>query len=272
MNFEENNMHEAFDRYVTGQMSEGEKAVFLEELDRDPALKAAFDTYINIVAGIRDARRDELKDYLKRNTKIRYIGNVWSRSWVIASAAIVTIFLGAYVMLNYYSANQKGEGIVLTDTSRKEKDSGMEGLQDIAIEQDQVAHNEHTGEDERTDNGAPPAAHEDATGKPQKTIPYYILERKIDVNPSQVAEKKITGEQKLDITYEPGDAYMYKYNKSTLVLYRIPEADKKSVYEYNRSAYLSWNKGYYLLKPDGKSHPLEAVKDSVVIKSLPPVK
>jgi len=271
MNFEENNMHEAFDRYVTGQMSEGEKAVFVEELDRDPALKAAFDSYINIVAGIRTARRDELKDYIKKNAKIQYIGSVWSRSWVIASAAIITIFLGAYVVLNYYSTNKATERIVMKDSSGATNDSTG---QDITIEHDQVAKN-----DEREYNGnaqdADSEGTEDVSGRPLNTVPYYVLEKaadRIDIDPTRVADKKITSTKQLDITYEPGDSYMYKYNKTSLVLYKVPAADKKSVYEYNRSAYLSWNKSYYLLKSDGKARELEAIKDSVILKSLPPVK
>lgn len=269
MNFEENNMQEAFDRYITGQMSEGEKTVFLEELERDPALKAAFDNYINLVAGIRAARRDELKDYIKRNAKIRYMGNVWSRSWVIASAAIVTIFLGAYLVLSNYSSNKPAEQTVMTNTPQR-ADSAQEEMQDIIIEQDQVAHNEseNNAKDDTT-----PGGNEGVAGKPEKSIPYYVLEKPdINLDPTRVADKKITSTKSLDISYETGDSYMYKYNKTSLVLYKVPAADKKSVYEYNRSAYLSWNKSYYLLKSDGKARALEAVKDSAVLKTLPPVK
>lgn len=269
MNFEENNMYEAFDRYVTGQMGDSEKAVFLEELDRDPALKAAFDEYINIVAGIREARRDELKDYIKKNAKIRYIGNVWGRSWVIASAAIVTIFIGAYAMLNYYGVNRKAS----QETAMKDSSAGINdsaSAQDITVEHDQVAEN-NEGNKNEVNTTTPEPGHEDVAGRPQKTIPYYILEKRIETNPYQVADRKIASEQKLDITYEPGDSYMYKYNKSSLVLYKVSADDKKSVYEYNRSAYLSWNKGYYLLKSDGKTHPLETVKDTSTLKHLPPV-
>lgn len=270
MNFEENNMHEAFDRYVTGQMSEGEKAVFLEELDRDPALKAAFDTYINIVAGIRDARRDELKDYIKRNAKIKYIGNVWGRGWVMASAAIFAIFLAAYIVLNYYGAgNKAAEQRAMADTPHR-ADSAHEEMQDIIVEQDQVAHNEP---DDNAKDDATPGGNEGVAGQPENSIPYYVLEKpNINIDPTRVADKKVTSTKSLDISYEPGDTYMYKYNKTSLVLYKVPAADKKSVYEYNRSAYLSWNKSYYLLKSDGKARALEAIKDSAVLKSLPPVK
>lgn len=282
MNFDDN-ITEVFDSYLLGRMSDAEKKEFEARLENDPALKEAFEFHRNIVAGIREARREELKNYIKKNAKISYIGNVWGRNWVYASAAIITIFFGLYFVLQFYNRptdeklvqNQTDTGNVATATDSL----GTKPAPATTID-DEVAENKVEKDKTEVRPEEPLAVPkndgdlgEDVTPSNQrKTLPVYA-----EVKP-EVAE---TQEEKaaafaprghINIDYLPGDKLQYRYNNSGLVLYKVPYASPVWVYMVNNKTYLQYDKAYYNLLKNDKVNDLTPLKDSSVPKELPPLK
>lgn len=91
-----------FDAYLKGSLSQDEKSKFEAQLSLDPDFAKEFEWYKLVVLGIQESRKEELKNYIKANAKITYWGNVWGRSWNIASAAIMVLALASYLVVKFY--------------------------------------------------------------------------------------------------------------------------------------------------------------------------
>ncbi len=273
MNFDDN-INEVFDRFLTGQMSEVEAKEFLQQLESDPALREAYEWHRNMVAGIREARREELKDYIKKNANIKYIGNIWGRSWVMTSAAILVIMFASYVAVEYFMNSGNNE----TTAEQQSKDSGKTDSKGLNGEnEDGVATHK---EDGKTNTQETPAYVENSTPQQingddvipeiKKEVDLYALTKNRQDNITRIASGKSSG--KLLVYYKSADALKYQYEPNKLTLYKVPFEDKVMVYEMEKASYLVWNKGYYPLKKDGKPNDLTKLTDTEALKGLPPIK
>lgn len=269
MNFDDN-IQEVFDRYLTGQMDEAETREFLQQLDSDPAFREAYEWHRNVVAGIREARREELKDYIKKNANIKYIGNIWGRSWVMTSAAILVIMFASYVAVEYFMnsgnnepiAEQKSDDSNKTDSKGVNEDGITVDNDDEAQTQETPAYVENTSPTPKNDVNVIPEV--------KKEVDLYALTKNKQENITRIASGKSSG--KLLVYYRSADALKYQYEPNKLTLYKVPFEDKVMVYEIEKASYLVWNKGYYSLKKDGKPNDLTKVTDTEALKGLPPIK
>lgn len=286
MNFDEN-ITEVFDRYLTGQMTEVEEREFLEQLQNDPSLKQAYESHRTIVAGIREARREELKDYIKQNAKIRYMGNVWSPKWVMTSAAVLVIFFSAYIVVEFILKPTKTKEIV--NVTEEQADSSQPVPADVPVteeneniaelntpEKEQVIKKEgDNAETEHSDEA--PASYKDfkdfdmeraaVTTDKKRSVPLIAVNL-------QKAENKANNSSTatIDVYYKEGEEHQYRYNDKQLILYKVSYDDRIAVYNTNVEDYLAWKKKYYELKADGKAHPLQELTDLDIIKQLPALK
>lgn len=271
MNFDDN-INEVFDRFLTGQMSEVEAKEFLQQLESDPALREAYEWHRNMVAGIREARREELKDYIKKNANIKYIGNIWGRSWVMTSAAILVIMFASYVAVEYFMNSGNTE----TTAEQKSNDSGNVDSKGMGSDnKDGIAVEEEKNQSPETpayvENSTPQQTNDgDVTPEIKKEVDLYALTKNRQDNITRIASGKSSG--KLLVYYMSADALKYKYEPNKLTLYKVPFEDKVMVYEMEKASYLVWNKGYYTLKKDGKPNDLTKLTDTEALKGLPPIK
>ena len=79
---------ELIDDYLTGKLSEAEKAAFEQQLAADPTLKAEVDLQRQIVEGVRQARVAELKAMLNQ---VPVGGSASFTSWVGGLAAVAVV-------------------------------------------------------------------------------------------------------------------------------------------------------------------------------------
>ncbi len=282
MNFDDN-ITEVFDRYLTGQMTEAEEREFLEQLNTDPSLKQAYEAHRAMVAGIREARREELKDYIKKNAKIRYIGNVWGPKWVMASAAIVVVIFSAYIVIEYaIKPAQKSKEVATTEETKNVP-------QEETVEHEAEAANEAVAEDateviidssskenlinsKKIDSyysydGLDDKQKAEAMPEIKKSVPVITKGSAIDLN--KVTVNKNVAET-IDVYYEVSTTLQYKYNGSKLTLYHFPYEDDVVIYQTEGDTdYLAWQRAYYSLSKDNKIHPLKRLIDGEILKQLP---
>ncbi len=257
MNFDDN-ISEVFDNYLRGQMTEVEEREFVEQLKNDPSLKQAYETHRTIVAGIRNARKKELKEYIKKNAKIRYIGNVWNSKWVMTSAAIFVIFFSAYIIVEYVVKPASSEKIAATEEATEKDQQEI-----VEKNKNKTPTTIDIAEDDKN-------LTEKATSKPvlKKTVPLLTKRSEIDLN--KVAKSKNFNET-IDIYYEVATTTQYRYSNDKLTLYKFPYKDEVVVYTDDDIAYLAWQRAYYPLIKDDKAHPLQKLTDKKIIRQLHPL-
>lgn len=276
MNFDDN-IAEVFDRYLTGQMTEVEEREFLAELEKDPSLKQNYEAHRAIVAGIREARKEELKDYIKQNAKIRYIGNIWSQKWVISSAAIVVILLSAYFVIEFaLKPMQNSKEMAKTEqTENSTNDEVAEATED-ASEANAIAKKENNVDD--SVNTTLPEAYdayqgltddelENAVAEIKKSVP--VIQNSLKTNNNNKASTNTENDATIDVYYEAAQNTQYKYDGTKLTLYKFPYEDDVMIYQTGEEKdYLAWRKAYYELLKDNKAHPLQEITDKKVIEKL----
>ncbi|MES2618165.1 MAG: hypothetical protein V4613_09810 [Bacteroidota bacterium] len=99
---------ELFDRYSGNLLTVEERAIFEERLANDKAFNEEFEFYQSITLGIKDYGNAELKDYLKEHGHALTSSKNKNKTITWSIAAAMAIFLGVYVVSQFYS-NQKAE-------------------------------------------------------------------------------------------------------------------------------------------------------------------
>lgn len=96
---------ELFDKFVLGTLTKAEEKELNELIEKDSKLKLEFESHKLLVDGIKLARKEELKEYLKEHGKVEYFENIWGPTWRKASIAIVAIFVGAFLVVEFLIKN-----------------------------------------------------------------------------------------------------------------------------------------------------------------------
>jgi len=158
----EQERHELFDRYLRGELEEQELDQFLKDLKSDEELENDFQTYRLLVEGIRQHEKEELLLYMRDKARVRFMSNPWSKTWTVASAAVVLAFgvlyftIGNTEQVNTPVADnkteQKEEKITNQSDSNQEEDVEQEQTPDIEIQkQEEVLADKQTPQPESID-------------------------------------------------------------------------------------------------------------------------
>ena len=94
---------ELFDKHVLGTINKEEKKELARLIENKPELELEFKTHKLLAEGIKLARKQELKDYLKEHGKVEYFQNIWGKKWRSASAVIVLLFTCSFFLVQYLS-------------------------------------------------------------------------------------------------------------------------------------------------------------------------
>lgn len=90
------------ERYLNNDLIGEELDVFRIRMKNDPDF--AYDVHIQqlIRSQMIEARKEELRSYLKENAEVKYYGNSWGQPWMYASAAIMVLFISAFFIIEYF--------------------------------------------------------------------------------------------------------------------------------------------------------------------------
>lgn len=94
---------ELFDKYSLGTITKEEERKMRLLIQENPELKLEFKSHQLLVKGIKLARKEELKDYLKEHGKVEYFQNIWGKKWSSISAVIVLLFACSFFAVQYLS-------------------------------------------------------------------------------------------------------------------------------------------------------------------------
>ncbi len=93
----EQETYELFDAYLRGELSGQELDAFVQRLQTDAEFKSALDLHVLLVKGIEEHRRQELKSFLKEETKRSFMGNPFGAKYTWFAAAVLAFFALVYV-------------------------------------------------------------------------------------------------------------------------------------------------------------------------------
>jgi hypothetical protein len=118
-------MDEKIDNYLTGKLSVSDRLAFEAEIASDPALRDEVELQKLLMGAIIQFRKQELKDYIKKNTveasRNRSAGPMWMS---IAAAFILAVGAGFYVFLkNQKAADSSGQMAVHQQPASKQNPS-----------------------------------------------------------------------------------------------------------------------------------------------------
>jgi hypothetical protein len=94
---------ELFDKYSLGTITKAEEKKMRFLIQENLELKLEFKSHQLLVEGIKLARKEELKDYLKEHGKVEYFQNIWGKKWSSISAVIVLLFTCSFFAVQYLS-------------------------------------------------------------------------------------------------------------------------------------------------------------------------
>lgn len=118
---EEENIHDLIDQYLRGELERDELDRFRNRMRHEPDFAREVELHRSIVEGVRKVREKELKDYLRENAKVEYIGNIWGSRWLYASAAIIVVMVGMFFFIKKLdTGNQLAQDEQSADEVQKE--------------------------------------------------------------------------------------------------------------------------------------------------------
>lgn len=99
----EETYHAIFDRYLKGELTEQELAAFEQQLLTDTDFRESFDMYNVLVEGIRDSRKEELRQYLREHKATRkpLPAKNLLMNWYWAAAATIVLVAGVYLVVQH---------------------------------------------------------------------------------------------------------------------------------------------------------------------------
>jgi|GEM_PF-5414581 len=92
-------LQDLIDQYLLGTLEGEALDIFKKRLRDDADFAKQVELQKMLVDEIQEVRKAELKEYLAENAEVQYIQNIWGTKWMYASAAIVTVAIGLYFVL-----------------------------------------------------------------------------------------------------------------------------------------------------------------------------
>lgn len=96
----EDNKHiDQIEQYLNGELKGNELDAFKRRLETDAEFAQEVEMHKALIVGIEEARRDELRAFIKQNAKVRS-GLAINTRWISAVAAMAVFAIGAFWFLN----------------------------------------------------------------------------------------------------------------------------------------------------------------------------
>lgn len=277
--------------YLMGRLSPAQQASFEAQMASDASLRAEVAIQKKILLIVRQARREELKDYMRRNGG--QAGAPGRRLlWPLSIAAAILVAALTILLLrpasengmapapqaelynNEHGGTEKSNPSIADTKSehRKRQQSKTESPADNTGENLSYSQ-EKRGIEHRNINQAPPADINDlernsmAIDQSSWDIAYYhaLPAQSIDsklIGPGQDAD---TGSDRIKAVFRKGKAGTYSFNNNTLTLFEGNAKEIGGLYYSGPNVYLKFKNKFYKLKTGALGAPLvEVSRQSVV--------
>jgi hypothetical protein len=117
-----------FDKYIRKELSPDALQNFQIDLASNPELEALFQSYLETVQLLSISGKEELKKRIHEKGKVRYFSNQWGKTWNLASAAIILLFIGLYWVIETKLSNTIKQPDSLEAYEEKNERAGTEDV------------------------------------------------------------------------------------------------------------------------------------------------
>ncbi|MEQ6119542.1 hypothetical protein [Reichenbachiella sp. MALMAid0571] len=278
-------------KYLDNNMSGSEKYIFEDQLTSDPLLKAEFDHQNEIIGGLKEYRKNQLKTQLNNVSITPGLLGIISQSASMKTLSIVAASIltgsGAY----YYFSSETT--VKVNSLSHVEsKLDFISSPMDLKGSKEKLDYR-YTKNTNAASWSIPEMKNEEAAEKSEvepNIIDFHVPEISenisgdTDPQPDQILEKAVSRNapfadvakiEKIDIENITNNRYKfhYKLDHNKLYLYGKFEASPYEIIEINSSQskklFFYYNGNYFRLNQDVKEiSPLLSIQDSEVIREL----
>ncbi|MBX7205358.1 MAG: hypothetical protein K1X81_08020 [Bacteroidia bacterium] len=270
------------ERYFDGKLGKKEKSEFEERLLAEPKLKTQYDFYAALVEGIKEARRQELKQYLHENTES--IRNKKTFFFGLLPYVLTLFFILSavyFVTENYIPQYTIPKVINKVDSLIRVPYKAVERRSEEQLRKEFAAKQNTQEQQQKNQSENPLALAEQGSvdGQLLEENPNYMNvvedEWEFDtlLTPSYLANENpedTSAETAQAVTVEfwksPLNSRGYQFNGKKLVLYGIEPPYKIHLLTVQDDLYLHYEKKYYYLELDGKFHPYREMEQGLVKK------
>ena len=278
------NNYDLVSAYFDGELNANEQTQLLNKLDTDLELKREFELHTDIVEGIKNARKAELKAMLDNVTIPSGTG---AEGLSLGKAAIIGGVIVAAGVAYYMSASTPAHQTVNEQLAPKEIIEPVDQLLPdpiVASDQSEATKAVTTpSADNTTDNTDQPvvsANQQPVTpeiSKPVTSMPTDLLadEEELDIPESSMSPTESTASS-LEIEIDNGNKkhqFHYSFESGKLFLFGNFDRELYEILEFNtengKTYYLYYQSAYYHLDPQQtRATELEKVQDTGLIESL----
>ncbi len=271
---------EKVEAYFNNELSDSEKNDFFKKIESDTDLKSEFDFQSEVVNGIKEARKAELKAMLNR-VPIASTGSsaIGSSFYKIIAGGAVAILMGSsiwYFMNTDTKAQftQKPKEVVSTITTKTENPIALNQQEPATIEKVKTNSTEKIESNEKSKSSTlkiiTPNLPNSEDVLANKALPEENLNIPDAINNGSInLSSKINVEVKLKKKY----SFHYQYSSNGIVLYGDFEEGLFEILELNKdhktTIYLYYESNYYSLNNDTSViTPLKPVTDKNITHKL----
>ena len=273
---------DTIERYFDGKLSKKEKTEFEDRLLSDPKFKTHYDFYAALVEGIKEARKLELKQYLKENTEAIQNKKTFFFGLLPYILTILFILSAVYFVTENYIPQyslpkviNKVDSLIRVPYKVVERNS------------EEQLRKEFTGKktEEPKSLKDEPAAENKAGSIDEPLLeenPDYInvvedewefdttLSPASFISETDPADSVISSGSPVLVEFwkSPLNSKGYQFNGKKLILYGIDPPYKINLLTAEDDLYLQLNKKYYYLERDSKFHSYRSMEPGLVKKIL----
>jgi len=268
---------EKVEAYFNNELNDSEKNDFLREVEADTELKREYDFQKEVIDGIKEARKAELKAMLNK-VPISATSTATSGIYKIIAGGAATILLGTAA---WYFVNSEENiepalesKVAISEPVLEENNPTIEGQKNIqAIEAKSPI--KETDKDTREQKEQAPKIITPVLPTSEDNIENQVMdEENLDIpdaigNTSINISSKINVEIKLKKKYD----FHYQYSNKGIILYGDFEEGLFEILELNKEdgteLYLYYESNYYYIKDkSGEITPLKLVSEKNLKKNL----
>ncbi|GAA5022409.1 hypothetical protein GCM10011506_00980 [Marivirga lumbricoides] len=290
----ETNYFRLIEAYFDGSIKPEQKLMLESKIETDPLLKAEFNLQQNIINGIGDIRRQQLKARLS-SVDVSGSGSMLfgsSVKWLAGTLAMVTIFS---TFLYWYMSNLEDRPLELSAenmVSFKEEAFTLPiptptvTSDDDALAESTVNNTVKKEDSSEKFNTVAKNVRENRTEKSAKAKPQELVTFKDDINFAPYKDKEFSKTIERDISRNvsaeteieflssvKSDSYHYRYFNNKLYLYGEFENEPYEIIELHnkghKQLFLSYQNDIYSIKNNMTNiTPLQKVEDEMLIMEL----
>lgn len=240
MQIDEKTYH-LIDQYLAGELSGRALDNFKVKL-KDPNFVEQVETQRQIISAIEEVRKQELKELLSSQTKVKYIQNQWGSRWTYLSAAIVILFVSAFFIMKQFDPTGESQ-IAKEETTTEQQEPVIENLTTT----DSVT---------RVDSSLL------AINTPPPAPALEIVEDEVELDEESIADDALDFDERPNGTFSTGDTFNEKDRAVDVTTNKAPVVAKTNEIKVKQENLLSSrNSVVSVMSPDFNLYKEETEAD-----------